>query len=222
MSGVPLAVLVAWGVVTGVDLVSFLQTMVARPLVAATVAGAILADPGSGVLVGMVLELFALEVLPVGGARYPDYGPAAVAASVVAAGGGWEMLGLGVVVGLGVAQVGEGSVALLRRLNTRRVRQAAPGLDAGDVRTIQRVQLGGIARDALRALALTLGGIGIALAARRWPPIEGRAAVLLLAVLVGIGLATAALNGRRLAQGRTGLAWLAVGLTGGIAWLVLR
>jgi PTS system mannose-specific IIC component len=222
VSALQFTILVAWGVVTGVDLVSFLQAMVARPLVAATVAGAILGDPGSGVLVGMVLELFALEVLPVGGARYPDYGPAAVAASVAAAAGGWEMLGLGVVVGLAAAQTGEWSVVVLRRVNTRRVQRAASGLDAGDVQTIQRVQLGGIARDALRALALTLGGVGVALAVRRWPPVEGRAALLLLALLVGIGLATAALNGRRLAQGRAGLGWLALGLTGGIAWLALR
>jgi mannose/fructose/N-acetylgalactosamine-specific phosphotransferase system component IIC len=222
VTGAQLAVLVAWGVITGVDLVSFLQAMVARPLVAASVAGAILGDPAGGVLVGMVLELYALEVLPVGSARYPDYGPAAAAASVVAAGGGWEMLGLGVVVGLGVAQIGEWSVVALRRLNTRRVQKAAPGLDAGDVHTIQNVQLGGIARDALRALGLTLGGVGVALVVRRWPPVEGRAGLLLLAVLVGIGLATAALNGRRLAQGRSGLVWLAVGLTGGIAWLALR
>jgi len=222
MSGVTLAVLVSWGVVTGVDLVSFLQAMVARPLVAATVAGAILGDPGAGVLVGMGLELFALEVLPVGGARYPDYGPAATAASVVAAGGGSEALGLGVVVGLAVAHLGEWTVVVLRRRNTLRVREAATGLDAGDLHTIQRVQLGGIARDAVRALALTLGGIGLAMAVRRWPPVQGRAALLLLAVLVGIGLATAAMNGKRLAQGRSGAAWLAVGVTGGIAWLALR
>jgi PTS system mannose-specific IIC component len=222
VSGLSLAVLVAWGVVTGVDLVSFLQAMVARPLVAATVAGGILGDPGAGVLVGMVLELFALEVLPVGGARYPDYGPAATAASVVAAGGGSQGVALGVVVGLAVAHLGEWSVVALRRWNTQRVRDAADGLDAGDLPTIQRVQLGGIARDAARALGLTLGGIGLAAAARRWPPVEGRAALLLLAVLVGIGLATAAMNGKRLAPGRTGLAWVAVGLTGGIAWLALR
>lgn len=222
MSGLAFAVLLAWGVVTGVDLVSFLQAMVARPLVAATVAGAILGDPMSGVLVGMVLELFALEVLPVGGARYPDYGPAAAAAAVTAAGGGPAMLGLGVVVGLAVAQFGEWTVVVLRRLNTARVQQAATGLDAGDMHTIQRVQLGGIARDAGRALALTLGGVGVGLAVRRWPPVQGRAALLLLAVLVGIGLATAAMNGKRLAPGRTGLGWLAVGLAGGIAWLALR
>jgi len=202
--------------------VSFLQAMVARPLVAATVAGAILLDPMSGVLVGMILELFALEVLPVGGARYPDYGPAAVAAAVVAAGGGSAMLGLGTVVGLAVAQFGEWTVVVLRRVNTRRVQRHTAGLDAGDLHVVQRVQLGGIARDALRALLLTLGGVGVGLAVRRWPPVEGRAALLLLAVLVGIGLATALMNGKRLAPGRTGIAWVALGLTGGIAWLALR
>jgi PTS system mannose-specific IIC component len=222
LSEVALGGLVLWGVVTGVDLVSFLQSMVARPLVAATVAGAIIGDPGAGVLVGMILELFALEVLPVGGARYPDYGPAAVAACAVAAGGGSEALGLAVVVGLAVAQIGEWSIVALRRSNTKRVRNAAPALDAGDLEAIQRVQLGGIGWDALRALALTLGGLGLAAAARRWPPVSGRAALLLLAVLVGIGLATAALNGKRLASGRTGLAGLATGLAGGIAWLFLR
>ncbi|MDH4350953.1 MAG: PTS sugar transporter subunit IIC [Gemmatimonadota bacterium] len=222
MSGVTLGGLVLWGIVTGVDLVSFLQAMVARPLVAATVAGAILGDPSAGVLIGMVLELFALEVLPVGGARYPDYGPAAVAACAVAAGRGPEALGLGVVVGLGLAQIGEWSIVALRRWNTTHVRRAAAALDAGDLKVIQRVQLAGIGRDALRALLLTLGGLGVALAVRRWPPVAGRPALLLLAVLVGIGLATAAINGKRLASGRTGLAWLTTGLAGGIAWLFLR
>lgn len=222
MSPAALGALVGWGVVTGIDLVSVLQAMVARPLVAGTVAGAIVGDPGAGVLVGMVLELFALDVLPVGGTRYPDYGPAATAASLVAAGGGVDALGLGVVVGLLVAHAGEWSIVLLRRRNTKRVREAAVALDAGDVRTIQRVQLGGIGRDAVRAFVLTVGGIGVALAVRRWPPVTGRASLLVFAVLVGIGLATAALNGKRLARGRAGLAWLGTGLVGGIAWLFLR
>ena len=39
-----------------------------------------LGDPGSGLTAGIILELFALEVLPVGAVRYPDYGPASVAA----------------------------------------------------------------------------------------------------------------------------------------------
>jgi len=222
MSAGVVAVLLGWGVMAGIDLVSVLQVMVARPLVSATVAGVILGEPASGVLVGMLLELYALEVLPVGGARYPDYGPAAVAATVAAAGGGMEMLGVGALVGLLVAYAGEGSILALRRWNTRQVHAVAAPLDAGDFRVIQSVQLAGIARDAFRALLLTAAGLALALAARRWPPVSARAGLLLTAVLAGIGLGTAILNGKRLVQGRSGLAWLGAGVLGGVAWLLLQ
>jgi mannose/fructose/N-acetylgalactosamine-specific phosphotransferase system component IIC len=222
VSALALGSLLVWGVIAGVDLVSVLQAMVARPLVAATVAGALIGEPATGVLVGMMLELYALDVLPVGGARYPDYGPAAVAGTVAAAGGGPEALGVGVVVGLLVADAGDWSVQVLRRWNTRRVQAAAAALDAGDYRAIQRAQLGGIARDALRAFLLTSAGLALALAARRWSPVSPRAGVLLTAVLAGIGLGTALLNGKRLAQGHRGLLWLTTGMAGGVGWLLLR
>lgn len=222
MSALTIGTLLAWGVVAGIDLVSVLQVMVARPLVAATVAGALVGEPVTGVLVGMMLELFALDVLPVGGARYPDYGPAAVAGTVAAAGGGPETLGVGVVVGLVVADAGDWSIQVLRRWNTTRVRAAAAPLDAGDFNVIQRIQLAGIARDALRAFLLTTAGLALAFAARRWSPVSPRAGVLLTAVLAGIGLGTAVLNAKRLAQGRVGLAWLSTGVVGGVGWLLLR
>jgi len=222
VSALTIGTLLAWGVVAGIDLVSVLQVMVARPLVAATVAGALVGEPVTGVLVGMMLELFALDVLPVGGARYPDYGPAAVAGTVAAAGGGPETLGVGVVVGLLVADAGDWSIQVLRRWNTKRVRAAAAPLDAGDGTTVQRLQLAGILRDALRACLLTAAGLALALAARRWAPVSPRAGVLLTAVLAGIGLGTAMLNAKRLAQGRTGLAWLSTGVAGGVGWLLLR
>lgn len=222
MSAGVLAALLVWGVVAGIDLVSVLQVMVARPLVAATVAGAIVGEPATGVLVGMLLELYALEVLPVGGARYPDYGPAAVAGTVAAAGGGMEMLGVAGLVGLLVAYAGEGTILVLRRMNTRQAHRDAEPLDAGDFRAMQRVQLTGIARDATRALLLTGAGLVLALAARQWPPVSPRAGILLTAVLAGIGLGTALLNGKRLVQGRGGIAWLGAGAAGGVVWLLLR
>lgn len=222
MSALALGGLLVWGVITGIDLVSVLQVMVARPLVAASVAGWIAGDPVAGVLTGMVLELYALEVLPVGGARYPDYGPAAVAASAAAAGGGVAGLAFGVTVALLVAYAGEWSVVILRRRNTRYVRRHAAALDGGAPADVQRAQLGGILWDAVRALLLTVLGLGLAWAVRRWPPIDPRAAAILLAVLVGVGVATAALNGRRLVAGWGGAAWLGAGLAGGIAWILLR
>lgn len=63
-----------------VDGTSVGQFMVSRPLVAATLAGAVVGDPLAGLAVGVVLELFHLAVLPVGAARYPEGGPAAVVA----------------------------------------------------------------------------------------------------------------------------------------------
>ncbi len=65
-----------WGTVAGLDLVSVPQFMVARPFIVAVVAGAIVGDPLAGARIGIVLELFALDVLPIGAARYPDYGAA--------------------------------------------------------------------------------------------------------------------------------------------------
>lgn len=214
--------LLTWGIVAGLDLVSVLQVMVARPLVTGTVAGAIVGDPATGVLVGMVLELFALEVIPVGGARYPDFGPAAVAGTAAVAHGPASGIGPGVALGLLIAYVGDWSIVALRRWNTTRVRAAAQALDAGDVPTISRVQLGGILGDGVRAAILTLAGLGLALAARRWPLLDARAAHLLTAVLAGVGLATAAVNSVRLVERGRGVWWFSVGLAGGVAWIALR
>ena len=85
----PIEVLIAllvWGTLVGVDLVSLPQMMIARPLVAGTVAGAILGDIPTGLKLGVVFELLQYDILPVGAVRYPEYGPATVAAVVVAAG----------------------------------------------------------------------------------------------------------------------------------------
>jgi PTS system mannose-specific IIC component len=222
VSAFAVAALLGWGIVAGLDLVSVLQAMVSRPLVSGTVAGAIVGDPVAGVLVGMVLELYALEVLPVGGARYPDFGPAAVAATAAAMGVPRSDLGLPLAVGLVTAYVGEWSIVWLRRWNTMRVRQAAAGLDAGDLATVSRQQIRGIGRDALRATLLTCLGLALALAVRRWPPVTGRAVLLLTCVLVGVGFATAATNAARLVGRRHGAWWYLAGLAGGIVWVFLR
>ena len=72
---VPLALL---GGLLGLDVVSFPQAMISRPLVAATLAGAIGGNAMAGLLVGAVLEFVALETLPFGASRYPEWGSAAV------------------------------------------------------------------------------------------------------------------------------------------------
>src|SRR3954447_16422801 len=70
----PIALL---GGLLGLDVVSFPQAMISRPLVAATLAGALVGDATSGLLIGATLELIALETLPFGAAKYPEWGSAA-------------------------------------------------------------------------------------------------------------------------------------------------
>ena len=75
------------GGIAAIDGTTFGQFMVSRPLVSATLGGWMVGAPAQGALIGMVLEIFQLTVLPVGAARYPEGGPAAVAAGAVFASG---------------------------------------------------------------------------------------------------------------------------------------
>ena len=207
-----LALLLVWGVVTGLDLVSVPQAMLSRPLVAATVAGAILGDIESGLRVGVVLELFALDVLPVGAVRYPDYGPASVGAAAVVAGTPWELtLGVGVGIGLLVATVGGWSLLLLRRVNAQAVQRHTAALQAGDSAAIRRLHYAAIGRDALRSVVLTALAIGAAGIAVRTARPGRETAVALTIAAVGAGAASAlggALRGAGVGSRRR---WLVVG-----------
>lgn len=70
--------LAALGAVLGLDVVSFPQAMISRPIVASTLAGAMLGQPVRGLIMGVALEFFALESMPFGASRYPEWGSAAV------------------------------------------------------------------------------------------------------------------------------------------------
>ncbi len=173
-----LGMLLIWGTVVGVDLVSFPQALLSRPLVASAGAGFLLGDPVSGFSVGVVLELFALDVLPVGAARYPDYGPAAVGAVVLAGGGPWMVtLGLATLYALLVAGLGGWSLQVLRRANGRALQRSAAGLAAGQSDTVSALLARGIAGDVLRSFTLTGIALALALQARQIVvPVAGAAA----------------------------------------------
>ncbi|MFN5600074.1 MAG: PTS sugar transporter subunit IIC, partial [Gemmatimonas sp.] len=79
---VPVALLAG---VVGLDVVSFPQAMISRPIVGATLGGAFLGAPEAGLVCGTALECLALESLPVGASRYPEWGSASVVAGAVAA-----------------------------------------------------------------------------------------------------------------------------------------
>jgi len=224
----PLELLIAllvWGTFVGVDLVSLPQMMIARPLVAGTVAGAILGDIPTGLKLGVVFELLQYDILPVGAVRYPEYGPATVAAVATAhASAGVLGLGLGALVGLVTGLLGGVTINVLRRVNSRIVHAAASELEAGDPNALVRVHVGGLLRDALRAAVVTVVGLVLAWLAR--PLLGGvltvRGAVLLAVAVVATALAAGAAGTLRLVGRGPTLAWFAAGLGGGIAatlWL---
>jgi mannose/fructose/N-acetylgalactosamine-specific phosphotransferase system component IIC len=215
--------LVLWGMIVGLDLVSVPQAMLSRPVVAGAVAGWLAGDVDAGFRVGVLFELFALDVLPIGAVRYPDYGPATVAASALAAGAPWELgLGLSASLGLALAVIGGWSLQLVRRSNARAIQQRAAALAAGQSSAIRRLQYGGLLRDAGRAAALTVVGLALAWGLARWVRLDRPTAVALTLVTVGSGLA-AVVNGALRSAGRGArLRWLVVGFGGGLLLAVLR
>ena len=215
--------LLVWGTVVAVDLVSVPQAMLSRPLVVGAVAGWLAGDVEAGLRVGVVLELFALDVLPIGAVRYPDYGPATVVATALAAGAPWE-LGLGLSVGLGllVAGLGGWSLQLVRRLNAHAIQRRAAALAAGESRAIRTLQYGGLLRDAARGLGLTALGLLAGWALSRWLVLDRQTAVGLTLVAVGAGLSAVAGGAVRSAGRGARLKWLVAGAVAGIVLAVLR
>ena len=220
-----LIALLVWGTLVGVDLVSLPQMMIARPLVAGTIAGAILGDIPTGLKLGVVFELLQYDILPVGAVRYPEYGPATVAAVATAhASSGVLGLGLGAVVGLVTGLLGGVTINVLRRVNSRIVHAASLTLESGDPQALVRLHVGGLLRDALRAALVTSVGLLLAWLAR---PLLGvvlseRGAVLLAVAVVATALAAGAAGTLRLVGRGPTLAWFAAGLGAGIVatiWL---
>jgi mannose/fructose/N-acetylgalactosamine-specific phosphotransferase system component IIC len=104
------------------DAVSWPQIMISRPLVSATIGGWLLGNPVAGMLVGAVLEVYALRHPPFGAAKYPDTGPSSLVAGAAFAASGGAAVGallVSVVIGWALAWVGTITVHVRRRLNER-------------------------------------------------------------------------------------------------------
>lgn len=218
-------ILLAWGTLVGLDLVSVPQMMIARPIVAGPIAGAILGDVRTGLELGVLFELFQYDILPVGAVRYPEYGPATVAAvSAAHAAAGTLGLGLGALVGLITGMAGGMTLHAVRRLNARAVQHAGPALESGDARVLERLHAAGILRDGVRAALVTALGLGLAQLAHvylaGWLPTRGVA--LLSVAVVGAALAAGTAGTLRLVGRGQALGWFAAGVVGGTAVVWLR
>ncbi len=147
------------GGLVGLDGTSFPQAMFSRPLVAGTLTGALLGRPAEGVLLGFLLEAFALVILPIGAARYPESGTAAVAATsayVAFAPNGSSVGALVLTLAFALAweQVCGASIVLLRRGNGQLLTRHGPV----SASTLERLHLTAMAADFLRGSVLAAGG----------------------------------------------------------------
>jgi len=220
---VTVGALLLWGTIVGVDLVSFPQAMLNRPIVAATVAGFLTGDVDAGLRIGVLLECFTLDVIPIGATRYPDFGPGAVVATAAASFSGWQdTVGLAVMMALLLALAGGRGMEFVRRLNGRLARIAAPALRAGDPAVLARLQRAGLAADGLRALLVTLGGLLLAWLVLPWLGGLGDAGHALRLVALAGALVAAITGATRRAGGGLPRLLLALGLISGglLSWLV--
>lgn len=157
----PLALL---GGVLGMDTVSFPQAMLSRPLVAATLGGALLGSPLSGLLIGAALELIAVETLPFGASRYPEWGSASVVGGALFASVPEHPAGamtLALIAGLATAWVGGWSMVKLRQRNAKWAARSRSALDAGARGAVIGLQLRGMTADLVRGAVLTAVAVAV-------------------------------------------------------------
>ncbi len=208
----PLALL---GGLLGLDVVSFPQAMISRPLVAATLSGALLGYPAGGLLCGAVLELIALETLPFGASRYPEWGSASVVGGAVFVTDSTSPAGsltLAVIAALATAWFCGWTMVKLRQKNARWARAWREPIAAGARGSVIRLQLYGLTADLLRGALLTAVAFAIfapvtEAAIRAW---SGDAR-LSRAVVVGVAAMVASAATWKIFHSTPGARWLFLG-----------
>ena len=147
------------GAVLGLDVVSFPQAMISRPIVAATLGGAFIGNPPAGLLIGVVLEMIALDTLPFGASRYPEWGSAGVVGGSLFASQHSGMPGAlpaSLLAALLTASISGWSMVMLRRLIASRLERARDQLEAGSRDALLSLHLSGMSLDLLRAALVTI------------------------------------------------------------------
>ncbi len=155
----PIALL---GALLGLDVVSFPQAMISRPIVAATLAGAFIGYPQAGLLIGVVLELIALDTLPFGASRYPEWGSAGVVGGALFAAQPPGMPGAlpaSLLAALLTASVSGWSMVTLRRIIAGRLERTRDSIEAGSRDALVSLHLSGMTMDMLRAGLVTMVGM---------------------------------------------------------------
>jgi PTS system mannose-specific IIC component len=220
----PLALL---GGVLGMDVVTFPQAMISRPIVAATLGGAFAGDAAGGLLIGAVLELIALDTLPLGASRYPEWGSASVVGGALFGMHSEHPAGsmaIAVLGALASAWVGGWTMVVLRRQNARWARRRREELAAGSRDAVIGLQLLGLTGDLFRGALLTaVAYVVLAPTMRAAIGVWGLDARLTRALVVGAAMTVAAGAAWKIFHSTLGVRWtFLAGLGVGAAAAVLR
>lgn len=141
-----------WGGLVAVERKAFLQAMLSRPLVSATVMGALLGDVRAGLYIGMLLELFYLGTANLG-ASLPENdtlsatGTAAAAATMATATGAGStqaLWSISVLFFIGLGRLGRVGDRMLEGYMARLARVAMASAEAGNLSRAVRQNLWGM------------------------------------------------------------------------------
>jgi mannose/fructose/N-acetylgalactosamine-specific phosphotransferase system component IIC len=156
LEALPIAML---GALLGLDVVSFPQAMISRPIVASTAAGSFIGNPPAGLLIGVVLEMIALDTLPFGASRYPEWGSAGVVGGALFASQPDSMAGAlpaSLLAALLTASISGWSMVVLRRMIATRLERTRDRLEEGSRNALHALHLSGMSMDLLRGLLVTI------------------------------------------------------------------
>jgi len=219
------ALFVALGGLLALDAVSFPQIMVSRPLISATIGGALMGRPAGGMLVGAVLELLSMRHPPYGAAKYPDTGPAGLvagAAYAAAGAGSIEPLVAALIGGWATGWAGSYAGHARRLLNGALVADRAAIARPGELeRRVAAAQAIDFGRGALVTAGFLVPVTLAAVLAAGMPVAGGEAAfgaaalVTALAASIGAGARTTAPDRRAWA-----IVLLGAVLVGAVLWWV--
>lgn len=161
----------ALGAICYLDRTAAFQLMLHRPLVAASMMGAVFGDFAAGAQVGAVLEILYIVRLPVGASIPPDDTGAAVfggaAAAVASSSIGLDAGSFASILLLSVpcAELGKYADRFVRRLNGRIAHLTVESVERGDSQAVEHGLLAGVTLFAANGVALTVlfAALGVSL-----------------------------------------------------------
>lgn len=227
MSFADIAIISLLGAVLGLDTVSFPQAMLSRPIVACTVTAGFLGAAPAGLLLGALVEAFALETLPVGASRYPEWGSSSAVGGALLAQTPEYTAGsmlTAVVATLCMAWCGSWSMVQLRRLNARWAHQRHDLVASGSRSAVIGLQLYGLSADLVRGAIMTAVGLVVFTplylrSLTHWG-IDGTVTRMILIAVAGVAIAGAV---HKVFHATTYTGWyFLVGLAAGLVVLVVR